>query len=405
MKPEWTNKSFQELGDIHSGMVTRMQELADIPADKISDEQSAEFRSLNTDIDLLGKHRESLLRKEQAASAQAQLNRAMPAPLPNTPVASTGTVDVRSTPEYRSEYGQWLRNPRGQYRTLSLGASNTGGYLAPTAVETDFFQYVANKTFMFDKATRYALTGFGGATIPLETTAIGNAAFSTSTITLDVSQVIGTRSLTCRDMGVGMAVKFSLMNAVQMNVEQYVNQRLGDALAERMDYYCLVGNGSSVPLGVFTASSSGISTGQDVTAASATAITADELHEVVAKIDPKFITPDTAWILNPTVILAIRKLKNGVGDYLWKDQDFRTGVPATLLGFPVYVSAYAPGTITHGLYVAAFGNLKQYAIAHINNIQLQTTDEPISNSRTFALWLPWDGAPVIETAWARLITA
>ena len=58
---------------------------------------------------------------------------------------------------------------------------------------------------------------------------------------------------------------------------------------------------------------------------------------------------------------AIRKLKDGQGQYLWQPS-LTAGTPDTLLNRPVYTSAYAP-IIEAGAKTIAFGDFGYYWIA------------------------------------------
>ena len=60
-------------------------------------------------------------------------------------------------------------------------------------------------------------------------------------------------------------------------------------------------------------------------------------------------------------VKAIRKLKDGNGNYLWQPA-LTSGTPDTLLGRPVKTSAYVP-TIASGAKVIAFGDFGYYWIA------------------------------------------
>ena len=67
------------------------------------------------------------------------------------------------------------------------------------------------------------------------------------------------------------------------------------------------------------------------------------------------------WVLNDTTVKAVRKLKDGSGQYLWQPS-LTTGAPDTLLGRPVNTSAYMP-TIAAGVKSIAFGDFGYYWIA------------------------------------------
>ena len=91
------------------------------------------------------------------------------------------------------------------------------------------------------------------------------------------------------------------------------------------------------PLGILAASG-GAETG--ITAASATAITADELIDLFYSLKSPY-RRNAVWVLNDSTIKAIRKLKDGSGQYLWQPS-LTAGTPDTILGRPVRTSAYMP---------------------------------------------------------------
>ena len=66
-------------------------------------------------------------------------------------------------------------------------------------------------------------------------------------------------------------------------------------------------------------------------------------------------------MVNDATVKAIRKLKNGNGDYLWQPS-LTVGAPDMLLGRPVYTSAYMP-TIGAGAKTILFGDLGYYWVA------------------------------------------
>ena len=65
--------------------------------------------------------------------------------------------------------------------------------------------------------------------------------------------------------------------------------------------------------------------------------------------------------MNDSTVKAIRKLKDGNGNYIWQPA-LTAGSPDTILGRPVYTSAYVP-TIAAGNRTVIFGDLSYYWIA------------------------------------------
>lgn len=117
------------------------------------------------------------------------------------------------------------------------------------------------------------------------------------------------------------------------------------------------GDGSGKPLGILAASG-GAETG--ITAASATAITADELIDLFYSLKSPY-RRNAVWVLNDSTIKAVRKLKDGSGQYLWQPS-LTAGTPDTILGRPVRTSAYMPA-IAASAKTIAFGDFSYYWIA------------------------------------------
>ena len=67
------------------------------------------------------------------------------------------------------------------------------------------------------------------------------------------------------------------------------------------------------------------------------------------------------WILNDSTVKAIRKLKDSTGNYLWQPS-LTAGQPDTILGRPVFTSAYMPA-IAAGAKTILFGDFSFYWIA------------------------------------------
>ena len=135
-------------------------------------------------------------------------------------------------------------------------------------------------------------------------------------------------------------------DADRVNVKATTEEHLG-----------FTGDGSGKPLGILAASG-GAETG--ITAASATAITADELIDLFYSLKSPY-RRNAVWVLNDSTIKAVRKLKDGSGQYLWQPS-LTAGTPDTILGRPVRTSAYMPA-IAASAKTIAFGDFSYYWIA------------------------------------------
>ena len=102
------------------------------------------------------------------------------------------------------------------------------------------------------------------------------------------------------------------------NLEEFVLDRLGYKMGITEEKAFLAGSGAGQPLGVFTLSGdgSGITATRDVVAANAASIVADDLINVQFALKNQY-RKGAQWILNRTVLKAVRKLKDSNNNYIW----------------------------------------------------------------------------------------
>ena len=113
----------------------------------------------------------------------------------------------------------------------------------------------------------------------------------------------------------------------------WIKLGLQDVLYDPKTKVIYKGSGSSAATGA-------LSTTTSMTAASATAVTADELITLQAKVKQRY-QRNACWTMHPDTFTAIKKLKDGQNRYLLQD-DFSGEFPYRLLGKPVYLSDNMP---------------------------------------------------------------
>jgi HK97 family phage major capsid protein len=94
----------------------------------------------------------------------------------------------------------------------------------------------------------------------------------------------------------------------------------------------MTGTGAGQALGIFTASADGIPTSRDVSTGNlSTSPTFDGLLGAKYALKQQYRqSKSVRWIFHPDVLLVIAKLKDGNGQYLWKES-VRVGEPDTIL--------------------------------------------------------------------------
>lgn len=156
-------------------------------------------------------------------------------------------------------------------------------------------------------------------------------------------------------------VRFSMELAQDsiFNMETLLGELLGERLGRIANLQLTTGDGTGDPNGIVTAASLG------KTAASATAVTYDEIIDLVHSVDPAYRqSPKVRFMFNDLVLAAIRKLKDGDGRYIWTMGDLTVGVPGNILGYRYSINQAMPA-MTTGLKSMLFGDLGKYYVRKV----------------------------------------
>lgn len=174
----------------------------------------------------------------------------------------------------------------------------------------------------------------------------------------------------------------TLANNSDFALTEFVINRMAESIARWIENELLNGTDDKIT-GLTTAA-------QVVTAAAATAITADELIDLQEQV-PDVFQPGCIWIMNKATRTAIRKLKDNDGNYLLnKDATARWGY--TLFGADVYVSDNMPA-MAAGATSVYYGNLTGLAVKMAENINIEVLRERFADQHCLGVigWLEIDG--------------
>jgi len=325
--------------------------------------------------------------------------------------AGNAAAGKRGTDEYRDAFGRFLRDGKNgitvdEYRALQADSQTAGGYLvAPVQLVDALIMALDNETFIRAKATKFRVESAAALGAPSLDADPDDADWTAEirTGSEDGSMSFGARELHPHPLAKRIKISNKLLRASAMSVESLVQARLAYKFGITQEKGFLLGTGAGQPLGLFTASAQGISTGRDVsTDNTATTITMDGLLN--AKYSLKGQYQKTAeWLYHRDAVKMIAKLKDGEGQYLWQPSK-RDGEPDMLLGRPLNMSEYVPNTFTTGLYVGMFGDFSKYWIADALDMQIQTLKELYAetNQTGYIGRLESDGMPTLEEAFARI---
>jgi len=295
-----------------------------------------------------------------------------------------------------------------EIRALSAGTDTEGGYIvAPEKFVNKLIKSVDDMVYIRQKATVIPVAMATALGVPTLETDPGDADWTTElgTGNLDSDMDFGKRELKPRPVAKRVKVSEQLLRQALQSADSLIRSRLAYKFGITHEKAFLTGTGSGQPLGLFTASSKGISTGRDVsTDNTTTLIKADGLINAKYSLKAQY-QKSAEWVFHRDAVKMIRKLKDGNGDYLWKmGLGDKTD---TILELPYSMTEYAPNTFTTGLYVGLLGDLSFYWIADALNMTIKVLDQLYAetNQVGYIGRMESDGMPVLEEAFARVTLA
>lgn len=327
-------------------------------------------------------------------------------------------VESRTSEPCRAAFRSFIRGRRVDPRfqaSLQADSDPAGGAMvAPIQFVSDVIKKVNDLVFIRALATKRTVVqaqSLGAPTLEADP-ADSDWTSELATGNEDTTMSLGRREWHPHPVAKLIKLSNKLVRLTAGGAEALVVERLGYKFGITEEKAFLLGSGASQPLGVFTASSSGISTARDFnTGNTSTAIGADGLIEALHQLKAPY-RRNSAWCFHRDAVRAIRKLKDTNGQYLWNvagigQASLASGLPETILNRPYYESEYAPNTFTTGKYVGIVGDFSYFWIADALDMTLQRLIElyAANNQIGYIGRKETDGMPVFEEAFARVTLA
>lgn len=295
-----------------------------------------------------------IARLERQKEIDSELSKAVTEPITNKPVQKKDTKTGRSSDNYKNAFWNAMRkkNYYDVSNELSIGTDTEGGYLVPDEYERTLVESLEEENF-FRKLATVITTSGGERKIPI-VTAKGTAEWIDEAETYPFSDdTFGQVTIGAYKLATMIKISEELLNDSAFNMESYISKEFARRIGAKEEEAFIIGDGDGKPTGIFTAEK------EDVTAKGA-AITFDDVMDLYYSLRVPYRNK-AVWILNDSTVKALRKLKDGNGNYIWQPS-IREGEPDKILNRPYYTSIYAP-EIETGKKVLAFGDFSYYWIA------------------------------------------
>ena len=366
------------------------------------DKRDAEIEQLTATIKRsdLAAQRDAEIQTEVDRAEEARARAALEVAPPESQAAAPADAQARyskASDEYRDAHAAYLRGQSYDARALSEGTDSAGGYLVPNQWMDQLTQGLEDAFIMRNRASIFTTTS-GTMNLPT-VSAHGSAAWRAEAGAIAESDETFS-NVTWGAFSAGRLMKVSeeLLADNQYDLQAYITQEYIRSIGAVQEAAFINGDGSSKPTGVVVGSTLG------VTAASATAITSDEIIDLYHALGRPYRRTAT-WVANDSTIKLIRKLKDGDSQYLWQP-GMAAGEPDRLLGSPVEASGDMPAATT-GLKSLIYGDLSYYYIQDRAGVSVVRLDElyRANGQIGFAATARTDGKLTIATAVYHLIQA
>lgn len=310
----------------------------------LSDEDVKTYHEMESKIQ---QFTDEIDRTTRMDAMERELSKPVNTPLTAKPMGDMKESEVKPSSVYKEAMLKALRsNFRQIDNVLQEKVDADGGYLVPEEYDNRLIQTLNGENIMRSLANIITTSGDHKINIAATNPAAawieegGQLTFGEATF----KQVL----LDAHKLHVAIKVTEELLYDSAFNLEDYILEQFGKALANAEEDAFLNGDGTGKPTGIFHETNGGTHLTE------VTAFKSDDIINLIHALKRPY-RKSAAFIMNDKLIATVRKLKDGNGAYMWQPS-YQVGEPDTLLGYPIYTSAFAPeGKI-------AFGDFSYYNI-------------------------------------------
>lgn len=329
-----TTKSFLESHRTDKGTITA--------------EDENTYNNMMADIDGWGKE---IKRLEKQELLDKELAKAVNVPITGKPGfggQEEKLKPVRARNGYAKDLIKAMRSNFKQVTNLlQEGVDADGGYLVPEEYDKRIIDTLEEENIMRKLGTKITTSGQHKINIAAAKPA---AAWIEEGGALTFGDAKFAQTLLdAHKLHVAIKITEELLYDNAFNLEGYIIDQFGRAMANAEEDAFLNGDGTGKPLGLF-AESGGGTVAQTLTAA----IKSDDVLDLIYALKRPY-RKNAKFIMNDRTLLSLRKLKDNNGNYMWQPS-YQAGEPDKLLGYSIFTSAYAPAA------AIAFGDMSYYNI-------------------------------------------
>lgn len=284
-------------------------------------------------------------------------------------------------PEYSEAFRAHFRKGEVQ-ANLNKGAADEGGYLAPVEWDRTITDKLVEVSAMRQIASTQSISGNGFTKLfNLRGTAsgwVGEAAARPETGTA----TFGSMTFTTGEIYANPAATQQVLDDAEVDLEAWIAGEVETEFSYQEGLAFISGNGTNKPNGFLTYVTGGTNAAanplgaiEKQTAASASALTEDELLDLIYAV-PSAYTGNCRFVMNRSTMGVVRKLRDSDGRQLWQPST-QAGQPSQLLAYPVTEMPGMPDVGASALPIA-FGDFRRgYLI--VDRTGVRVLRDPFTN--------------------------
>jgi HK97 family phage major capsid protein len=346
-------------------------------------EQLEEIKAGKTDVlttESLEKINATLTELQTAVDEQAKINAASK--------LGDGAIigDIKADPEYTAAFKAHMRKgeraPSDIHAAMSKGTDADGGYVAP--VEWD--RTITDKMKQISPIRQHARVitiSTAGFKKLFNDRAVGSGwVGETASRPATSTPQFGSLDFTTGEIYANPPISQQLLDDSAIDLEAWLADEVQTEFARQEGIAFLSGDGTNKPHGILTYVTGGANAARhpfgdikSVATGQAAALSADGFLDLIYSLPAEF-SANAKLFINRQSMLAVRKLKDGQGNYLWQPS-YATGAPQTIAGEAVVDVPGMPGVAADAI-VALYGDMDATYLV-IDRVGVRVLRDPFTN--------------------------
>lgn len=347
-----------------------------------------EFIALEKDYDAI----DTSIKREDKLSAHEKILKE-PTTTPMISAAAATALSNTDSDDYKTAFDAYLAGgDLNEFKAaMTVGVDADGGFLVP---ETYLKQVIMRlNTLGRTRSISNVLTTQSTVNIPVEGDSPTFAWIDEGAAYGETKATLGQEQIKAWKLGGIIKVSEELLQDSMINFDAYMSGQIAKGIDKAESPAFAVGDGVSKPKGYAFAAT----VGADSTTAAVASVTADELIDIYYDLKEEYRKTST-WRMTDKTEKAIRKLKDGDGNYLYAP-GLTAGETSTLLGRPIVIDN-SMQELGIGNKFIVLGDFKNYQIADRGQMSIQRLNElyAVNGMVGFKVYKRVDAKPTLAEA-------